>query len=168
MPKSTFNGEPINIISYPVRSFPTQETQDRIIAVNRDNCKHISCYIYKAVLGEKTFYLCWAGGEHIDEKTDVSFTLIGQAHFEALFYYPGDYPELLVAELKLCDLPLRLQITYILNRLPNNSRVCFFGDMTELKGRLVKAFNVCDEKGNSYSVFDEKKLELIKKNYSLC
>lgn len=168
MSKSKTNNEPTNIISYLIKSPPSKETQEILRVVSGEKSKEMLCYIYRAVLGEKTFYICWAGGKFIDDCSDVEFTLAGQASLEALRLYPGIYEELVIAELKVSDLPLRLQITYILNRLPNLSRVCFFGDMSELTGKLVKAFNVCDEKGNSYSVFDEKQLDLIKKNYSLC
>jgi hypothetical protein len=167
--KRKINPEPTNIISYPVEANPSKQTQQEIIQATKESCKEIYVYIYRAVLGEKTFHVCWAGGEFIDEGRDVVLTPIGRVHYEALMLYPGAYPEKVLAELKLSDLELRLQITYILNRLPNLSRVCFFGDVSgELDGKLFKAFNVCDEQGKSYAIFDEKRLDLLRQNSSLC
>jgi hypothetical protein len=167
--KRRINSEPTNIISYPVEATPSKQMQEELMQASGERCKEIFVYIYRAVLGEKTFHVCWAGGKFIDEGRDVGLTLIGRANCEALMMYPGSYPKMALAELKLSDLELRLQITYILNRLPNLSRVCFFGDVSgELDGKLFKAFNVCDEEGKSYAVFDEKRLDLLRQNSSLC
>lgn len=161
--------EATNIISYPIEASASEQTQQEIMKATGVKCKELYFYIYRAVLGEKTFHVCWAGGRMIDEGRDVEFTSIGRGNCEALMLYPGTYPKMVVAELKLSDLELRLQITYILNRLPNLSRVCFFGDVSgELEGKLFKAFNVCDEEGKSYAVFDEQRLNLLRQNSTLC
>lgn len=156
------------LISYILEATASKETQQKMMDSTGAKCREIYCHIYKTHLGEKTFLVAWAGGKFVKEGEEVGLGLFGLAAFEALDLYPGSYPRMVLAHLKISDLPLRLQIIHILKGLPNNSRVCFFGDVSgELDGKLYKAFNVCDEEGNSLAIFDEQRLNLLRKNYSL-
>lgn len=101
----------------------------------------IAYTVMKSKLDNKTYYCCLSGGSIVNG--EPNFTQIGLAAFETLMALPvGNECDVVIQEVKICETPLSQKIKSTLRKLPNNSKICFIGDMAgELDGVLINIFN---------------------------
>lgn len=98
--------------------------------------------VLKTYLGSKFVYCCLSGGVLVEG--EVKLTQVGKAALEALCNITSSSKEvILFQEVKLGPTPLKVKVKKYLKKVPNNSCICFFGDMTnELDGVLLDVFNL--------------------------
>lgn len=97
--------------------------------------------VFRAKFNEKTFYCSWSGGELLQD--DVAFTMIGKAAFECLVNLPVGNKDMIFQELKIGPTPLLVKVTALFEKLPDQSRICFIGDMAQaLDGKIGTIFNL--------------------------
>jgi len=101
----------------------------------------INYTVLVTTLDKKQYYCCLAGG--VMEDSGVKLTRVGKAAVEVLMALPvGDSERLVMQELKLGPTPLKKKVKKVLRKLPPESKICFFGDMSgELDGHIHKALN---------------------------
>ncbi|WP_338923705.1 hypothetical protein V0M98_36470 (plasmid) [Pseudomonas silesiensis] len=88
----------------------------------------------------RIFYCSWSGGKLTAE--GPLFTLIGKAAMESLKNLPmGNNDRLIIQELRMGKTPIKDKIIALLDETPENSKICFLGDMQgELDGQMAKSF----------------------------
>ena len=133
----------MQVISEMIKSEVSDQTNQQVFdAIGYDVDGHVQYMLFKTRVGqEKEVYCCWSGGSVEDNV--IEFTPIGKAAFEALLNTDQSDDIQLYAE-KLSDRrSLKKQVERTLNKVPNNARVCFVGDVAgELKEELPVAFGV--------------------------
>lgn len=98
--------------------------------------------VFEVRFAQKTLYCCWSGG-HV-EGGELHLTLAGQAALEALQNMPvGSNEHLTVKSLKVGPTPLKTKVLNTFKNLPDQSKVCFVGDLKrDLDGLMSTAFNL--------------------------
>lgn len=97
--------------------------------------------VFRVKFNEKTFYCSWSGGELFQD--NVAFTMVGRAAFECLANLPVGNKDMIFQELKIGPTPLLEKVTALFEKVPDQSRICFIGDMAHaLDGHIGTIFDL--------------------------
>jgi hypothetical protein len=98
--------------------------------------------VLKTFIDQKIVYVAWAGGEMRDG--EVFLTELGQAAADVLAALPvGSNKTLIMQELKVGKIPVRTKVKKALKKAPRNSKIIFFGDMSNsLDGEFQPSLNL--------------------------
>jgi len=108
--------------------------------------KEVCIALYKAIVGTKEVFCCWAGGTINRETNEPMLTLVGAASVESLAALPGEPYDLVIQEVRKGKRPIQDKIIESILAAPEGARICFVGDLAgELDGEMSKAFNLCGE-----------------------
>ena len=87
------------------------------------------------------YWCAWAGGRIVDGQPHL--TDIGTGAALALAELPYGVKALVFQELHMGEIPLQEKVCRMLQALPENSKVCFVGDLSgALNGHMGLAFNL--------------------------
>lgn len=98
--------------------------------------------VFKTYVDKKIVYVAWCGGE--TRNGEIYFTPIGRAALDVLSALPiGSNDILIIQELVAGSRPIKSKVRKALKKAPRNSKIVFFGDMTNtLDGEMDKALNM--------------------------
>jgi hypothetical protein len=124
----------------------TPETEAKLRATSDAKAYDaVTFMLFEAHLGHKVVNCCMSGGVLDPVTREPSFTLVGLASVEALQIYAKDAKNLVFQEIKKGPTPLQEKIKATLLAVPDDTIVCFVGDMAgELDG-FSKEFNPTGE-----------------------
>ncbi|MBE0364927.1 hypothetical protein PULV_a3219 [Pseudoalteromonas ulvae UL12] len=99
----------------------------------------IQYHVYHTIADNKEVYCCLSGG--VVENNEIMFTPVGLGAFEALTRIKPEQEQYFAEELKIENGSIKAQIEEILAKVPDQSKVCFIGDMTgDLKESIAELF----------------------------
>lgn len=98
--------------------------------------------VFKTFIDDKPVFCCLSGGKMINGEPHL--TPVGEAALHALCNITSASKDLIIfQEVTIGKTPLKMKIKKHLKKVPRNSVICFFGDMTnELDGVLYNVLNV--------------------------
>ena len=102
----------------------------------------VQYHVYEVVYKQKRIYCCLSGG--VIENNEIQFTAVGLGAFEAMTNISTDQsPEYYAEPIETQSGDISAQIEEVFERVPNDARVCFVGDINgELKHELGKYFTL--------------------------
>ncbi|WP_199608850.1 hypothetical protein [Flocculibacter collagenilyticus] len=120
----------------------SDETNNDILQMlGIDHDGEVQYHVYKTQLDDKSVFCCLSGG--VIEDNEIVFTPVGLGAFEALTNVNSNNQDYFAEELHVDNGPIKEQVEEILQRVPENAKVCFLGDITgELKEDIGKIFNL--------------------------
>ena len=102
----------------------------------------VQYHVYEVAYKAKRIFCCLSGG--VIENNEIQFTPVGLGAFEAMTnIYTEREPEYFAEQIVIAGGNLSAQIEEVFERVPNDARVCFVGDINgELKAELGKYFTL--------------------------
>jgi hypothetical protein len=104
--------------------------------------KEVQYHVYEVAYNEKQLFCCLSGG--LIDNNEIQFTPVGLGAFEAMTNIQTESePEYFAEFISLENGDLWAQIEEVFERVPDQSRICFVGDLNDdLKLQLAKYFTL--------------------------
>lgn len=120
-----------------------QDTNQAILEIlELETDQEVQYHVYEVAYHTKRIYCCLSGG--VIEDNEIQFTPVGLGAFEALSNIDDDESsEYFAEQIELDAEGIAAQIEAVFERVPNNSRVCFVGNLNEeMRNELGKYFTL--------------------------
>jgi len=120
-----------------------QDTNAAILDIlELEQGQEVQYHVYEVAYKEKRIFCCLSGG--VIENNEIQFTPVGLGAFEAMTNITAEQePEYFAEHIVVEGGNLSAQIEEVFERVPNDARVCFVGDINgELKDELGRYFTL--------------------------